>query len=599
MKTGGKISIGEIIIISLFPLACLVFFGVFYRYHIFFEEQLQIFLLTGDHFLSYLSKPAFLSSYAGDFLTQFYYLKWGGAVVITITMLVLWFTVRLVIKKVSDKDYPVLLPIAPVILCWIALCRIDYPVSNVISLIISVLFTLIIFSIKSHRARFLWSVLLTPLLYLIAGSNVFIFCLSVVFYELFKSNSSSGYPMKILNSLILLGVAVFIPLNIKDEYLLTTGQALTYLSGMTMHPGIINFLPVISVLLIFFLACISFEKVKEKINSLLSVLIQFIILAAILVSGILMTADFTLEKILKLDYIADHGQWNKVRELASQYKIHNDLSAYYTNLALSKLGLMPDELMEHYQPLARGLFIPVDMNQNYITITFSNEVYWQLGDVNASQHSAMLGMIFSPRAQNSRLLKRLVEINIVNGEYAAAEKFIRILEKTLFHRKWAETRRKFLYNEKECSGSEWIREKRAIIPSKDLLKDRNEYLKTLKMLADDHPDNRMAVDYLLCYDLLCKDIRTFVKDFDKYYTHGRNILLPKVYQEGLLIGIASGEYSHEEYSKFRFSPEIVKNMAEYTKLFEENKGKGYALQEKFSKTYWFYYHFATMKTDEK
>jgi hypothetical protein len=81
MKTGGKISIGEIIIISLSSLACLVFFGVFYRYHIFFEEQLQVFLVTGDYFLSYLSKPAFLSSYAGDFLTQFYYLQWGGALV--------------------------------------------------------------------------------------------------------------------------------------------------------------------------------------------------------------------------------------------------------------------------------------------------------------------------------------------------------------------------------------------------------------------------------------------------------------------------------------------------------------------------------------
>jgi hypothetical protein len=597
MKTGGKISIGEIIIISLSSLACLVFFEVFYRYHIFFEEQLQVFLVTGDYFLSYLSKPAFLSSYAGDFLTQFYYLPWGGAVVITITLLALWFIVRSIIKKVSGGNYPVLLPLVPVIFCWIALCRIDYPVSNVISLIISVLFTLIIVSIKSHKARFLWSVFLTPLLYLMAGSNVFFFSFSVIFYELFKSSSSSCYAVKILNSMILLGVAVFIPLYIKDEYLITTGQALTYLSEMKLNPGIIHFMPLISLLLILFLACISFEKVKEKINSLLSVLIQFIILAALLVPGIRLTADFTLEKILKLDYMADHKQWDKVIELASKYEMRNDLAAYFSNMALSKLGMMPDELMKHYQPAARGLFIPVNMNQNYLTVTFSNEVYWQLGDVNASQHSALLGMIFSPRGQNSRLLKRLAEINIVNGEYAAAEKFIGILEKTLFHREWAQARRKFLYNEKECSGSEWIREKRAIIPSKDLLRDRNEYLKTLKMLADDHPGNRMAVDYLLCYDLLCKDIRAFAKDFDKYYAPYGNILLPKIYQEGLLIWIASGEGNYLDYRKYRFSSDNINGMKEYMDLFEKNLGNGIALQKKFGKTYWFYFHFATMKLD--
>ena len=76
-----------------------------------------------------------------------------------------------------------------------------------------------------------------------------------------------------------------------------------------------------------------------------------------------------------------------------------------------------------------------------------------------------------------------------------------------------------------------------------------------------------------------------------------NILLPKVYQEGLLIKIASGKSSYETYKQFRFSPEIVKNMTEYTKIYAENKGNGASLQKKFGNTYWFYYHFATLTSE--
>jgi hypothetical protein len=450
----------------------------------------------------------------------------------------------------------------------------------------------------SQKFRLIYGAVFVILLYVFAGSSIYVFTITAVFLEIFRAgNPHNNIATRILNAVILIGVTIFIPLDLKDKYLLTTSQAFSYLSEMTKTPGFMQFLPGIILIFTVLLAFLPFKKNDRQINSLVSLMIQIIGLIVIIISGIKLTTDFNLEKILQLDYEASHNNWNKVHDFSRKFEMHNNVSAYYTNMALSKLGLMPEELMEYYQPAATGLFIPVDADENYLTITLSNEIYWQLGDVNASQHSALLGTIFSPRAQNSRLLKRLVEINIVNGQYAVAGKFIGILEKTMFHRKWASEKNKYLFNESECAGSDWITQKRAVIPLKDLLKESNEYVKTLRMLADNHPGNLMAVDYLLCYHLLSKDIDSFEKDFWKYYSSGRSLLLPKVYQEGLLIGIVSGKHSHEEYSRFRFSPEIIKSMAEYTKLFEENKGKGYALQEKYGKTYWFYYHFATMKTE--
>ncbi len=155
----------EIVILTLFLTGSMLFFSIFYKYHIWFIEQLQVFLLTSDHFISYLSKPAFLSSYLGDFLTQFYWLNRGGAVVITSSLAVLWILLTLLAKRISGKKVPFILPLLPVIFSWIALCNLEYPVSNIISLILTVLFILIYISIKSVLAKRIWGVIFIFLLY--------------------------------------------------------------------------------------------------------------------------------------------------------------------------------------------------------------------------------------------------------------------------------------------------------------------------------------------------------------------------------------------------------------------------------------------------
>jgi hypothetical protein len=582
-----------IIIPALFFTGCLLFFGFFYNYHLFFTEQLQVFLLTFDHFTVYLSKPAFLASYIGDFLTQFYYLKWGGAVIITGTLIMLWFVLKVTLNKITGRRVSFLWPLVPVILSWIALCDLEYPVSNIIALMISVTITLIYISIRSSKARFAAGFILTPLLYVLAGSSFYILAIIGICYEI----SQRSRPGMFLNSSFLAILAIFVPPVLRSQYLLTTAQSYAYLSEMTRNPVIWQFFPIIGILVIISLMVLFNRKKEGEMHSIILLSIEFLVLSGLLVSGILLHSDFMMEKILRLDYESSRGRWQEVRKLADKYHMHNNFSAYFSNMALAKLGHLPDELMNHYQPIATGLFIPVNANENYLTITLSNEVYWQLGDVNASQHSALLGSIFSPRSNNSRLMERLIEINIVNGQYAPAEKYISILEKTMFHRKWAEGMRKYLFNESECSKAEWITRKRAIIPSRDLLKKGNEYIETLRMLTDNHPGNRMAVDYLLCYHLLCKDIEGFAGDFDKYFRKESYEILPKVYQEGLMILFAKGERKPENYRSYRFLPATFKAMKEYTDLYAGGTRNRMQLYEKFGKTYWFYYHFATMKTE--
>jgi hypothetical protein len=89
--------------VMMFAILCIAFFQFFYPYHLFIKEQLQLFLFTSEYFISYLSKPASLASYLGDFFTQFFYLRWGGAIVLALLLCVEWLLIVCLLRKLGAE----------------------------------------------------------------------------------------------------------------------------------------------------------------------------------------------------------------------------------------------------------------------------------------------------------------------------------------------------------------------------------------------------------------------------------------------------------------------------------------------------------------
>ena len=75
-----------------------------------------------------------------------------------------------------------------------------------------------------------------------------------------------------------------------------------------------------------------------------------------------------------------------------------------------------------------------------------SDICYQMGDLSSAQKFAFEGYVSSVDG-NPRLLQRLVQTNILTGAYAVAEKYIRILEQTLFYKEWAAEWRKYLYRD--------------------------------------------------------------------------------------------------------------------------------------------------------
>ena len=242
--------------------------------------------------------------------------------------------------------------------------------------------------------------------------------------------------------------------------------------------------------------------------------------------------------------------------------------------------------MNYYQPGVEGLFIPISPNSSYLSSLYANEVWFHLGDMTMAEHATILGMIFSPNHTGSRMVKRLAEINLINGDEEAAMKYLRILSNTRFYNQWAKDR---IPGKESEAVRQWLKNKRAFIPQSDTIRiSTTDVAKSLRLLLESNPDNGMARDYLLCLHLLAKNLPGFLEDYV-----GEAGKAPKrLYAEALMIDLVRRQATGDEIRETIVDPSVVQDFKEYTRLHQQSTGNPQALVGKYGKTYWFYYHFA-------
>lgn len=299
--------------------------------------------------------------------------------------------------------------------------------------------------------------------------------------------------------------------------------------------------------------------------------------------------DLDREYVLGLDVEHYFGNIQKMRNLLGTDR-QIPWATYYRNLynATYPSGLnspvsLSRDLLAWNQPATRGLILPVNPSASFLSIMFANELWFTLGDMTMAEHCAMLSMIFSPRNSGSRMIKRLAEINLVNGDDEAALKYLRILDQTLLYKSWAEKR---MPGKQTPQVKDWLEKKRKYIPTRDQLRAGEDAVASLRNLVASNAGNLNAYEYLLCYHLLSKDLRSFEED----YVPGK--VPSPIFTEAMLINLArQGNIRAEELIKYQIPVETAKEFADYTRLYE---AKDVSLKEKYGKSYWFYYHFAAI-----
>ena len=306
------------------------------------------------------------------------------------------------------------------------------------------------------------------------------------------------------------------------------------------------------------------------------ILLALVLLPSYLLFGLplvrnIQKPDFILEKDFAVDCEYYFGNHDKVIKMVEGYDQWTDQMLFFYNLVQAQRGQLPDNLLK-FMPTDLGTFYQIGPDTPMLTIRNMNELYWALGDMTFTERAAMMTNVFSHNNRNVRMMKRLAECNFVSGDSLAAEKYLRILDKTLVYSKWADMVRK--------NGKSIYKAKMAMVNHNDTITITDNAHFLMMQLLDANPDNTTALDYILCSNLLLKDMTNFKRDYDRYCMDTNKPRLKKLYQEALCIWLAGSDATQEDWQHYIKSAHVFEQFKQYSSQRGNPKFKG---------TYWYYF----------
>lgn len=571
-----------------FGVIVFLFFAFVYPFHLHYQEQYQLFLFSADYFFQLVAKPGGLSDYIGNFFTQFYFYSWVGAIIMAVLLTLLQRLIWSVSRQMGARYEFVPLTFIPSLLYWGLLCDENYLLGGLIVMLIVIAFIKAYMWFENHALRIAFLLISIPVLYWLCG-GAFLF---LPLFVLLKETTERK-----LTAIQLLGVAIAsivlslgFPLLSKSYFLQYPMQQVwvgaNYYRFPVTVPLAVGAIGLLMILLPFALRILTARMPINKGSLILT--LQLVILIPGTGVFINQSADLEKEEVMAYDFHVRMRRWDRVIKLADKKSPSGPLSVTCLNLALAKEGLLAERMFSYYQNGVSGL-LP-DFTRDYTIPTIAGEVYYHLGMVNTAQRFAFEAMEALPDYQKSaRSVKRLAETNLINGNYAVAEKYLRLLQKTIYYRTWATNALMSMKDEKlieQHSEWGWLRQCRT---KEDFLFSEAEKDMMLGILFTQNKNNQMAYEYLMAYTLLSKDL----EHFWQYFPLGASLnyrSIPKSYQESLIYiwGMMNNDPSQD--IPYQVSPVAKQRFMAYQNIASQADPEP-RLREGFSDSYWYYLNF--------
>lgn len=381
-------------------------------------------------------------------------------------------------------------------------------------------------------------------------------------------------------------------------WILLTTQTLQYplyriFAGLNYYryPGTISPLPFVVMVwavVIPFLGMIPcHRKFLQKLQqSKVVMALSYVLVIVASWFGIKASFDEMTYELIDYDFLVRTEQWDKIIEKAEKKPATTPLSVSCVNLALSQKGMLADRLFEFYQNGGEGLF--PTFTRDMISLVSTAEIFFRLGMVNDAERYMFEAQEAIPNYRKSaRLTRRIIECEIINGNYKVAAKLLRRLQKTLFYSNWANQMMALLGNEKAINRHPVYGKLRKYREKKQdfLFSDREmDQMLGLLFLNDNH--NRMAYEYLMCYELLQRDMEKFMQ----YYPLGRFVdydHIPRSFQE-ILIGNWMKTHSDPRTIPYSVDAQNVNNTLNFIQLYMQNPKNPLLNQQPYVSNAWHY-----------
>ena len=562
-----------------FGILSFLFFAFAYPHHIHLQEQLQLFRFGTDYLCTSLAVPGGLADWLSGFFTQFFIFSWAGALVISLLLVALQLLAGRRMGGAECPLYP--LSFLPSLAAFAFFADENALLSGLIAILLGVCTADLVNKIGKTAVRIALIIALTPALYWLLGGISLVFVLCAIIDLAGRADVSAA--AKWGTAAASLAILIALPLMLQ--------QSLTYplvrlMAGIHYHRYHYAIPVLIWAAALLVPACQLLSAVK--LNYKAARIAGPVLLAAVLCCQCAIpaiTADFQKEEMFKYDYLVRERQWNKILKLAKAKPPQTPITVECTNLALLASGKLCSDMFTYFQNGPAGL-LP-EFTRDHFSPVPTGEVYYHLGMVSTAQTFFFEAQEGIPDFQKSaRLYKSLAKTNLINEDYEVARKYVNALKQTIFYRKWALETEKLLDDpSKISSNQEYARMRAFRMTSQDYMFSQEEMDSMLGLQYLENRNNSAALDCLLAWCMLRKDLNRFAECITLKETG----LEARALQEAFILFWAS---THDGPNGI---PQFVgqNNISRFVSFISDLQGgKDQAfMQRKYAGTYWYYYYF--------
>lgn len=503
-------------------IALAVFYAVAYQAHLGWQEQNQVFLNSSDWISSYLDRPAFIGCLVGDWLTQFYVYPVVGAVILSFSVV-----------SCAGCFAVAILGLLPKIPAWV----------------LTVLFAALMASCSFASS--------TQLSFFICVAGGLALGLIDLCLPQRRVSLEGLSPLLVVLSYLAFGFGSILMVVLIVLAASRRGVSFGFTRWWWMRP-------VVSLVFCFTLPCCWSGTLPYS--------------KALFYPGLAspsMPQMSSEERLAIADAFYDRD-YSRAKVRALKTDSPDETTAFYYYLSSAMQDSLPDCLLK-YPVKSLGTLTTIGEKSPLMVINMMNDLYYELGDMTYAERAAMMRNVFSPRNRNARMIQRLAEVNLVSGDTLAALKYLRILERTHSYADWS---RSHIPGSLEPDVKADIMRRRACSNAKDNIRLGDNARNIILELLESNPGNTVALDYLLCTDLLLKDMDTFKMDYDTYCMEKGNPRYRDLYQQALMIYLAGTGAPQEEWDRYI----VAGPQLQAFRAYSNRRG-----DPAFKNTYWYYF----------
>ena len=475
----------------LVGIGMFLFWYVWYPHALSYHEQYQLFLWTWDYFVERVSLPGGFADWLGEFIVQFYYVEWLGALLLALLFVMLQ---RVTLKLMDQKDHstsmiPGLISLMPVALLWWLMGDINV----LLSLPVAIVLALALALIENQRNRsIILTILLIPIIYWLIGPVVWLYVIIRVIQMGWKHLWTAGW-------LVAVQVMVY-------AWLLPLWPLQQAMAGLNYYRIPLHY-P------------------------------QW--------SGY----DKDMYELIRQDYLVRNERWDEIVKLAGEYQVRTPFWSNCVNLALSQKRLLADRMFDFYQSGEDALIMP--RVRDLTSMLPSAEAFWRLGMVNSAQRYMFdtQESILNGR-KSGRCTKRIAECMIVNGHYQTATKQLDLLKKSLFYRSWAKEAEAMMKDEAKVNSHSVYGRLRQLRYKENFLYSYDEIDKMFGLLFMNNQENKMVLDYFMAQMLLKGNLQGFQQYMGAVQQYGGYRQMPLGYQDVMHCIQMQGRVPDSPYAKY-------------------------------------------------